>query len=280
MRIGLVLSGGMARGALQVGALKALDEFVPKSDIVCMSCASVGALNGYAYATNKLDRAEKMWKGICIEDNRLFISQVLRSFVLQEDIKNLYSTKDEINNDFFVSLLNYSKMKLIYKNLAKVDPEDITTYLKACVAMPVYNHSVSIDGYSYFDGAMIDNIPVYPLLKKKLDYIICFHFDAYSYKFETKAFDSRVVQITFPNDSFIKQSFVFKQEYIERMIADGYDYTAYLLDGIIGNDYTDAERIKKVISYRNDDNKIRITADCITTGFNKFSQKFLKKDIR
>lgn len=280
MKIGLVLSGGMAKGAYQVGALKALGNFIPREDITCISCASIGTLNGYAYAMNKLDEAEKMWKEICIEDNRLFISQILRSCMLQEDIKNLYSKDDKFTSDFFVSLLEYNHMKLIYKNMAKEDPAKYSSILRASVAMPVYNQSVKINGNSYFDGAMIDNIPVYPLVNKKLDYIICVYFDTYTYRFESKNFDSKVIQITFPNETFIKQSLIFTKENIDHMIVKGYDHTNYLLNGIIGKDHTDVERIKKCIGHKNDDNKIRITGDVLTTNFNKVAKKFVRKDIK
>ncbi|MBR4852805.1 MAG: patatin-like phospholipase family protein, partial [Clostridia bacterium] len=65
MNVGIVLAGGFAKGAYQVGALKAIREFVPMEDVKYISCASIGALNGYAYATQKLEKAEEMWKGFC-----------------------------------------------------------------------------------------------------------------------------------------------------------------------------------------------------------------------
>ena len=34
MNIGLVLSGGMAKGAYQIGALRALNNFVPLNEII------------------------------------------------------------------------------------------------------------------------------------------------------------------------------------------------------------------------------------------------------
>ena len=46
MKIGLVLCGGMAKGAYQIGVLRAIREFVPREDITTISCASVGVLNG------------------------------------------------------------------------------------------------------------------------------------------------------------------------------------------------------------------------------------------
>ena len=46
MNIGLVLSGGMAKGAYQVGALKAINELFPKGSIKYISASSIGVLNG------------------------------------------------------------------------------------------------------------------------------------------------------------------------------------------------------------------------------------------
>ena len=51
MNIGLVFSGGMAQGAYQIRALRALNNFMPLHEIKYISCASIGVLNSYAYAT-------------------------------------------------------------------------------------------------------------------------------------------------------------------------------------------------------------------------------------
>ena len=75
MNIGLVLSGGMAKGALQLGALYALSECIPLEEIKYVTCASVGTLNGYAYMTNKLERAKKMWSELCNNDKKMGLTQ-------------------------------------------------------------------------------------------------------------------------------------------------------------------------------------------------------------
>ena len=178
VRVGLVLAGGMAKGAYEVGVLKAITNFIPKEAITHMSCASIGVLNGYAFDQGKLSDAEELWKELCIEDKRLFISTVLRSCILQEDIKNIYNPESRLNRNFYISLLNYSRMKITYKNLRRENPENVLPYLRASVSMPIYNQSVKIDGIRYFDGAIIDNIPIFPLKAKNLDYIICVYFEA------------------------------------------------------------------------------------------------------
>lgn len=85
-KIGLVLSGGGAKGAYQVGVIKALAELnVP---IQCVSGASIGALNGAIIAAaSDLNEAgqqlEKLWQALAekspVEVNTIAISKKLLS---------------------------------------------------------------------------------------------------------------------------------------------------------------------------------------------------------
>ena len=282
MNIGVVLSGGMAKGAYQIGALRALGNFIPLEEIKYISGASIGVLNGYAYATGSLDRAEQMWKSICNDDTRLLINQILRSSMLQQSIASLYDPEHTPTASFYCTLLDISHRNVVYKNLLRVEPERIPRYLKASVAMPVYNRAVQIGGTSYFDGAMIDNIPVFPLLKHNLDYIICFYFDDTCYKFESTYFDNKIIKITFPSESILRQSLVLRQGDIEEMIRDGYERTNYLLKSIFCEGYDNLDYIYHTIDYLNRSNKnksLRITGDVLVTNLNKIVQKLTKKKI-
>ncbi len=283
MNVGLVLSGGMAKGAYQIGALKALNSFVPLSEIKHISCASIGVLNGYAYATQSLDRAEQMWKDLCSsDDTRLVIGQVLRSSMLQQNIATLYDAEKSLSPTFYCSLLDLGHRNLVYKDLSAVRRETLPLYLKASVAMPIYNRSVQVENTSYFDGAMIDNIPVYPLLKHNLDYIICLYFDDTCYKFENTYFDNKIIKITFPCDSILKQSVVFKNGSIDSMINIGYERTRLLLKPIFSKGYDDLDHIYRVIDYTNRNCKntcLRITGDMLVTNLNKITQKLTKRKI-
>lgn len=282
MNIGLVLSGGMAKGAFQIGALRALNNFIPREEIKYISCASIGVLNGYAYATDNLDRAEKMWKSICNNDTRLVITQILRSSMLQQNIVNLYDSEKTLSSVFYSSLLDWNNRNIVYKDLSTVDNEQIPLYLKASVAMPVYNRAVQLNNVSYFDGAMIDNIPVYPLLKHNLDYIICVYFDDICYKFENTYFDNKIIKISFPSENILKQSLVFKQDSIDRMIKTGYERTTYLLKNVFSDGYDNLESIYQTIEYMNQNikgNNLRITGDLLVTNINKITQKLTKRKI-
>ncbi len=283
MNIGLVLSGGMAKGAYQIGALRALKNFIPQDEVKCISCASIGVLNGYAYATDTLDQAEQMWKSLCTEDTRLLISQILRSSMLQQNIKTLYVPNKTLSPAFYCSLFDWTHRNMVYKDLSSVDPKHIPLYLKASVAMPVYNRAVMLDNTAYFDGAMIDNIPVYPLLKHKLDYVICIYFDDTCYKFENACFDSKTIKLTFPSNNRLRQSVIFQQDSIEEMMQNGYDRTMFLLRTVFSEGYDNLEHIYHSIEYMNRNttgNSLRITGDVLVTNINKITQRLTKKKIR
>lgn len=59
MNIGLVLSGGMAKGAYQIGVLRAISEYIPISEIKYISCESIGVFNGYALLTLWIIRRQR-----------------------------------------------------------------------------------------------------------------------------------------------------------------------------------------------------------------------------
>ena len=283
MNVGLVLSGGMGKGAYQIGALRAISEFVPMEDIKCISSSSVGALNGYGYITGKLDMVEQVWKNICSEDTRLIITKVLRSSMLQMHIKDLYAPDIKLKIPFYCTLYDVTNNNVVYKNISKLDNELVPTYLKAGVAMPVLNRAVKIDGVSYYDGALVDNIPVRPLVNKKLDYIICVYFDDSADKFESTSFDDKVIKVSFPEEKTLKHSLIFKQDDIDKMIKDGYDRTVYLLNSVFAKGYDNKEYVYKAINHLNRSNSgggaFRLTVDVIATNLNKVTQYFAKRKV-
>ena len=282
MNIGLVLSGGMAKGALQLGALYALSECIPLEEIKYVTCASVGTLNGYAYMTNKLERAKKMWSELCNNDKKMGLTQFLRSDILQEDIIGLYDPNDSVSAEFYCSLFELRTKNIVYKDLSKVDKDKIPLYLKASVALPVCNRVVEVDGSGYFDGAVVDNIPVFPLLDRELDYVICIYFDDICYKFESTEFDNKIIKITFPNETSLKQSFVFQQDSIDDMLEEDYERTKSILKEYFSDGYDNLEQIYRNIDFINrnsKDSRLRLTGDVIITNFNKITQKLTRRKI-
>lgn len=60
--IGLVLSGGGAKGAYQVGVWKAMEEYGLTNKVKIASGTSVGALNATLFANVTTTKAEQLWK--------------------------------------------------------------------------------------------------------------------------------------------------------------------------------------------------------------------------
>ncbi|MFI5178343.1 MAG: patatin-like phospholipase family protein [Vicinamibacterales bacterium] len=60
-RIGIVLTGGGAKGAYQIGCLRALEE-AGLSKVHAIAGTSVGAIHGFMLPAGKLDEAEEIWR--------------------------------------------------------------------------------------------------------------------------------------------------------------------------------------------------------------------------
>ena len=94
---GLVLEGGGAKGAYQIGAWKALKEAGVK--IKGVSGTSVGALNGALICMDDLERAENLWANITysqiinVDDElmgRLFDKSQMKPEFLRETLKEIF----------------------------------------------------------------------------------------------------------------------------------------------------------------------------------------------
>lgn len=278
MNIGIVLAGGFAKGAYQVGALKAIREFIPIEDIKYISCASIGALNGYAYATQKLEKAQEMWQSFCGENESTNVMRLLRSDKLQQIITDLASPEDKLYSKLYIAHLNINSMKMVYSELNSMR-QHTRKSLRAGIALPVFNRPVKIENDYYFDGGLVDNIPVYPLMQHKLDYIICIYFDDYWYTFEDSYFDNKIVKIFFPDPTRAKTSFVISRESVDRMLEDGYERARATLNRVFEEGTDNLPHIYKTITTINRENpkkKIRLTTDTIITGLNKIGKKITK----
>lgn len=276
--IGLVLSGGMGKGAYQVGALTAIDEFFRPSDFEYVSAASIGVLNTYAYLTNKLTEAKKIWESVNLKGEKRFITSVLKSSFLQDTITTIIS-KEAITNNFYVPLLDLSNRELDYYNFKDIAPMEIDSYLRASIAMPFYNKGISIGEKTLYDGAVVDNIPIFPVLRNDLDYVICIYFDDFNYIFEDDSADNRIIKLTFPDDKIISNSINVNHNAIVYMVNEGYSRTRKILSDIFSNGTDDLETIYRKIEQNNllePNKKIRITGDVVVTNMNKMAKKILR----
>jgi NTE family protein len=173
MNIGLVLSGGGARGVAHIGVLKALDEFGIK--ISCISGTSagaiVGALYGYGYKPDQiLDIIEKTsffksiriawtWKGLLSIDG---LHKVLEKHLPQDSFSSL-------KIPMVIAATDIRKGRIEYFSQGEL----IGPILGSCCVPAVFN-PYQMNGNLYVDGGVLDNLPVKGITDK-CDFIIGSH---------------------------------------------------------------------------------------------------------
>lgn len=278
MHIGLVLSGGMGKGAYEIGALTAISEFFDPSDFEYVSAASVGVLNTYAFLTNNLPKAREIWESVNLKGEKRFITSVLKSTFLQNVITSIVS-HEKIDKNFYVPLLDLGNRELLYYNFKDISPDEAAPYLRASIAMPFYNKGVVIGDKTLYDGAVVDNIPIYPVLKNNLDYVICIYFDDFNYIFEDYTADNKIIKLTFPDDKIISNSINISHDAIAYMMDEGYRRTKRILSDIFAAGTEDLEAIyQKIeqINSRDDKKKVRITGDVVVTNMNKVVKRVVR----
>lgn len=276
--IGLVLSGGMGKGAYQIGALRALSELFEPSDFEYVSAASVGALNAYAFLTGEMDKALEIWANTNRQGERHFITKALQSSFVEEIVAKLESSRP-IPTSFYVPFLKLTTNEVDYCNLADVPQEDIPQYLRASVSLPIYTRGVVVNGKKLYDGAVVDNIPIYPVLKHDLDYVICIYFDNRNYIFENYKWDNKIIKLTFPDNKLVSNSVNIRHDSLTHMIEEGYLRTKQVLAPIFAGGTDNLDVIYRNIEQYDRSNPqriMRITGDVVVTNMNKVLKKIIR----
>lgn len=199
--LGLVLEGGGAKGAYQVGVVKALLE----SGLVFQGIVgvSIGAINGAVIAQGDFERLEQVWRNLGPES--IFSEselEIMRSVAYEnfttDFITQMPKTVKQILEqggvdkskmmDVIKSMVNEGKLRATKKvfglttisltkrkglELFKEDiPEGkLTDYIMASACLPGFK-SMDIDGELFLDGGLFNLCPVNMLLDKGFDEII------------------------------------------------------------------------------------------------------------
>ena len=155
---GLVLEGGGAKGAYQIGAWKALKEAGVKINAVAGT--SVGALNGALICMDELEMAQQMW-------SNLTYSQVMDvdKVVDEEKIRNS-------SIDIFIKTFSVDAMKELDIDLKQVEPGLMKDFLLASAYIfPLFKNE-KLHGKTYIDGGAINNVPLDSLVDRGYENII------------------------------------------------------------------------------------------------------------
>lgn len=250
-KIGLVLSGGGAKGAYHLGVWKAIKELGLEDNIVGVSGTSIGALMGYMYSIKEYEKCFKFWYESAIDTNYndIFVKLIGYKNVLAfNNIKNhnFLSTKkiDKLlENIVDINKLHNSKCMCYvtchdYQNkqpetflLNKYEYSDVLNILKATASIPLLFKKVKIHDKTYYDGGISDNTPIRPLYENGYDVIIVVYLNDYNH------IDYRF----FPSSKFIEISPIgsigkfrdgvldFSFEKINFLIQKGYREAYYVL---------------------------------------------------
>jgi NTE family protein len=163
--IGLVLSGGGARGFAHLGVLQALNEAGIFPDII--SGTSAGALTGVFYCDGY---SPKEILKIMKTDNRLDYMRpaMPRDGLLQiSGITKLLEAKlrakkfEELKIPLIVTATDLNHGKAVYFSKG-----DLITPVIASSSIPVLFKPVIIDKIYYVDGGVLDNLPIKPIENK------------------------------------------------------------------------------------------------------------------
>lgn len=195
---GLVLEGGGAKGAYQIGAWKALREAGIR--IKGIAGTSVGALNGALICMGDLEKAESLWENISYSQIMSVDDKIMEDIFKQKKIsrdalkdmmdyisaggvditplKELIAEcvdEEKIQNssmDLYIHTFSVDEMRDLNVDLKGIEPELIKDFLLASsYIFPIFK-SEKLHGKTYIDGGAINNVPVDTLIEKEYKDII------------------------------------------------------------------------------------------------------------
>jgi NTE family protein len=161
-KCGLVLSGGAVRGFAHAGALKAMNEAGIFPDIISGSSAGtiVGSLYADGYTPDEIAKIftnKTLYKFLeFIIPNRGLVKMTgLQNLLL----KNLRAkTFEELKMPLVVTLTDLNNGKAVY-----ISKGELAKMIIASCTIPLLFTPVVIDGITYVDGGVINNLPLEPI---------------------------------------------------------------------------------------------------------------------
>ncbi len=246
--IGLALSGGGARGIAHLGVLQAFDDL--GIQINALSGTSSGAIAGAFYASGVAPR--KVLEIIKKTKFLWFIRPAISmtGLLKMQKLQDLFSKHLPFNS--FQDLPKKLTINAtdINKGTTKFFHEgDLVSAILASCCMPVIFDPLVIDGVSYIDGGILNNLPIEPL-KSTCDRVVGSHCNPVDREFQAKnakALLERTFLMAIRNnilhrqqqcDLFIEPPALGKYrgsdlDKASEMFQIGYDYALRMLPAII-----------------------------------------------
>lgn len=184
--MGLVLSGGGARGVCHLGVIKALEEFGVRFDFISGTSAGavVGCLYSYGYSPDdilKIIQATSFFKSLKLAWARtgLLSFDGLREVLIKYIPENTF---DALKIPVTLALTEIKKGKIEY-----VSQGELMTPLQASCSVPAVFKPVQYNGGVYVDGGILDNLPV-KAIHDKCDFVVGSHCNFITSEFDIKNF--------------------------------------------------------------------------------------------
>lgn len=252
MRYALALEGGGAKGAYQIGAVKALKELGFEFEAVAGT--SVGALNGAMIAQGDFDRAYELWENmkpsLVVDMTDAEYKKLMNLQLEREDWKTIRARVRKIFKDggidtaplralvadyldegklrrsavdfglVTISLTDFQAMEL-YKN--EIPPGEIADYVLASANHPAFKNEPLV-GKLFTDGGMYDNLPINLLMRRGYVNIIAIRIFGLGLKQRYDASRVNLIEIA-PREN-LGGTFDFTQEKTRHNLQLGY-YDVY-----------------------------------------------------
>lgn len=277
LRIGLVFSGGFAKGAYEIGFCKAIMEYTKMDNIKAVSGASIGAINAYGFINNKFEYLCKVWKSLEFRSAKEFFVKSDKRKVIYDYITDMQL--DEIKKSEAACYINYIKVPnitLCYKNVNNESSEIQNNFLKASISVPgLYNPILVKEDY-YVDGAFLDNTPISPLANENLDLIFVLRFDHASEEYNHLNTNAAIIEIVFEDDKKLKDYFYFNSSLTNRLIEQGYKKSKDILEVVFkyGENIEYIKSIAKIYNQESRKNLIPKSGEELVNKMNKLKKIF------
>jgi len=183
-RIGIVLSGGGAKGAFEVGVLKVLlDKINKDKDVLAgVSGTSIGAMNGVFVASGQFEDLEKIWLSWTLKNCPLiqtdwygnWVTMFIKGYMYHPEPVKAFFQKSLSVSSLFNSPIKYvntqvrlgdGELRLGGNVFQKTDQDLAIREVMASMAFVPGTPSVTIFGQEYGDGGFRDTVPVKALIE-------------------------------------------------------------------------------------------------------------------
>lgn len=260
--LGVALEGGGARGAFQIGAIKALLEEGYEIDGIVGT--SIGAFNAAMVAQGDFEKCFEMWSNVSpqklfdIEDRHVanvlnrnlniktisYFSSEAKKIIANRgiDTENLRRVVDELvdeeklrksNVDFGLVTVELGPLTPIELFKEDIPNGKLKDYIMASARYPGLKME-PLDGKAYLDGGIYDNCPVSLLARKNYNKIIAIRLNSTK---KLKHIEDHVNVVEIQPSMDLGGTFIFTKDIAHRNIKLGYYDAIRAIRKLRGREY-------------------------------------------